>query len=373
MNSPAAQALLLVVMAAIMNGAYVLPMKLNKKWQWEHSWFAFSILGVALVPTLIAMATVPQLWSTYSAVSFKILVLMALFGAGWGVALVFTGLALKRLGLALTFAVSLGTSAAVGALTPLATQHSDRLMTAQGGLILIGVLIILVGVGFCGLAGYRRERETQQDRLAPREGYQQGLLLAFLSGILGSMLNLGLAFGGSIQRAAQQHGASVAMMSNAVWLPCLYAGSIPGAIYCFYLMKQKKILGALTLAGTWYYWPVSASMGLLWFGSIILYSISTVKLGALGPVIGWPLFLGAIVISSTVLGVATGEWSNTGKTPIKIMILGVSCLVLAIAILSYAGNINTTKSESTHRLTSAGVLSELAGNPFLSGALNNEY
>lgn len=246
-------------------------------------------------------------------------------------------------------------------------------MTGQGALILIGVLIILVGVGFCGLAGYRRERETQPDSLAPREGYQQGLVLAFLSGILGSMLNLGLAFGGSIQRAAQQHGASVAMMSNAVWLPCLYAGAIPGAIYCFYLMKQKKILGGLTLPGTWYYWPASASMGLLWFGSIILYSISTVKLGALGPVIGWPLFLGAIVISSTVLGVATGEWSNIGKTPIKIMILGVSCLVVAIAILSYAGNIDMTKSESTHRVTPADVLSELAGNPLLSGASNNEY
>ncbi len=372
MNSPVVQALVLVVMAAIMNGAYVLPMKLNKKWQWEHSWFAFSILGVALVPTLIAMATVPQLWSTYSAVSFKILFLMAVFGAGWGVALVFTGLALKRLGLAITFAVSLGTSAAVGALTPLATQHSDRLMTGQGGLIVIGVLIILVGVGFCGLAGYRRERETQSDSLPPRKGYQQGLVLAFLSGILGSMLNLGLAFGGSIQRAAQQHGASVAMMSNAVWLPCLYAGAIPGAIYCYYLMKQKKTLSALTLAGTWYYWPVSASMGLLWFGSIILYSISTVKLGALGPVIGWPLFLGAIVISSTALGVATGEWSKSGKTPIKIMVLGVSCVVLAIAILSYAGNIDMTKSESNQRLKPAGVLSELAGNPLIGGALNND-
>jgi L-rhamnose-H+ transport protein len=358
LNSPVAQALLLVVIAAIMNAAYVLPMKLNKKWQWEHSWFAFSILGVALVPTLIAMATVPLLWSTYSSVSFKILILMALFGAGWGVALVFTGLSLKRLGLAITFAVSLGTSAAVGALTPLVAQHSDRLMTRQGGLIYFGVLIILVGVGLCGIAGYRRERKTQQDRPVPREGYHRGLLLAFLSGILGSMLNLGLAFGGSIQRAAQEHGASVAMMSNAVWLPCLYAGCVPGVIYCYYLMRQRKTLGQLTLSGTWYYWPVSASMGFLWFGSIILYSISTVKLGALGSVIGWPLFLGAIVIASTVLGVATGEWANTGKTPIKIMILGVSCLVLAIAILGYASNIDMTRSESTLRFTSPNPLSE---------------
>ncbi len=41
---------------------------------------------------------------------------------------------------------------------------------------------------------------------------------------------------------------------------------------------------------------IAASMGLLWFERIILYSISTVKLGVLGPVIGWPLFLAAIVI-----------------------------------------------------------------------------
>ena len=45
-------------------------------------------------------------------------------------------------------------------------------------------------------------------------------------------------------------------------------------------------------------------MGLLWYGSIILYSISTVKLGDLGTSIGWPLFLAAIVVASTVFGVA---------------------------------------------------------------------
>src|ERR1700704_4019400 len=147
MTSNTVQAVLLVLCAALMNAAYTRPMKLNKKWEWEHSWFAFSILGVAVVPTLIALLTVPMLWSTYSAVSWGTLLAMALFGAGWGVSLVFFGLALKRLGLAITFAVSLGTSAAVGALTPLISQHSSQLMTRQGVLILLGVLAILVGVG----------------------------------------------------------------------------------------------------------------------------------------------------------------------------------------------------------------------------------
>ena len=337
MTSNTVQAVLLVLWAAIMNAAYALPMKLNKKWEWEHSWFAFSIFGVAVVPTVIALLTVPTLWSTYATVSGETLTAMVLFGASWGVSLVFFGLALTRLGLAITFAVCLGTSAAVGALTPLIAQHSDQIMTRQGGLIFLGVLMIIVGVALCGLAGKHRETALQQASASIRQGFWWGYLLAFVSGILGSMLNLGLAYGGSIQRAAQQHGASLAMMSNAVWLPCLYAGFLPGAIYCYTLMRKKGNVSQLRLPGTWYYWFAAASMGLLWYGSIILYSISTLKLGALGTSIGWPLFLASIVVASTVFGVLTGEWTRTGTRPIRTMILGVSSLVVAIAVLSYAG------------------------------------
>ncbi len=337
MTSNTVQAVLLVLCAAIMNAAYALPMKLNKKWEWEHSWFAFSIFGVAVVPTVIALLTVPKLWSTYATVSGGTLTAMVLFGASWGVSLVFFGLALTRLGLAITFAVCLGTSAAVGALTPLIAQHSDQIMTRQGGLIVLGVLMIIVGVALCGLAGKHREAALQQASASIRQGFWWGYLLAFVSGILGSMLNLGLAYGGSIQRAAQQHGASLAMMSNAVWLPCLYAGFLPGAIYCYILMRKKGNVSQLRLPGTWYYWFAAASMGLLWYGSIILYSLSTLKLGDLGTSIGWPLFLASIVVASTVFGVLTGEWKRTGTRPIQTMILGVSFLVVAIAVLSYAG------------------------------------
>jgi L-rhamnose-H+ transport protein len=337
MNSNIVQALLLVLFAAIMNAAYALPMKLNKKWQWEHTWFAFSFLGVAVVPTIIALFTVPQLWTTYSSISWGTLAAMFFFGASWGVSLVFFGLALTRLGLAITFAVCLGTSAAVGALTPLVAQHSDQIMTRQGGLIILGIVVIILGVALCGLAGKHREAALQQASADQRKGFWAGYILAFVSGILGSMLNLGLAFGGSIQRAALQHGASPAMMSNAVWLPCLYAGFLPGVIYCYILMRKNGNVKSLGLPGTWYYWLTSASMGLFWYGSIILYSISTIKLGDLGTAIGWPLFLAAIVVASTIFGVLTGEWKRTGTRPIRTMIAGVSLLVFAIGILSYAG------------------------------------
>lgn len=337
MTSDGFQAVALILCAATMNAAYALPMKLNKKWEWEHSWFAFSVLGVAVVPTIVAEITVPRLWSTYQGVSTGTLLAMVLFGAGWGVSLVFFGLALTRLGLAITFAVCLGTSAAVGALTPLIAQNAASILTRKGEMILLGIMVIIAGVILCGIAGRKREIALKSGDVSPHHNFRSGFILAFVSGVLGSMLNLGLAFGASIQRSAHEHGASTAMMSNAVWLPCLYAGFLPGAVYCYTLMAKKNSTPALRLPGTWYYWLSGASMGALWFGSIVLYSISTVKLGPLGTAIGWPLFLAAIVILSSFLGILSGEWKRTGSRPVQVMMLGVSLLVVAIVILSYAG------------------------------------
>ena len=336
MTSNIAEAVALIFLAALMNATYTLPMKLNRQWAWEHSWFAFTFLGVAVVPTLIAMATVPGLWSVYSQVPASTLFKMAAFGATWGVSLVLFGLSISIVGVAVTFAVCLGTSAASGALIPLLVQHPEKLATREGWLILGGIFGILVGVGLCGLAGHRRDKQQAPKQDSPTLPFARGFLFAIISGVTGSMLNLGLAFGGSIQERAKEQGATAAMMSNAVWLPCLYAGFIPGIIYCLSIMKKNHNLPQLVENSRWYYWLMAMCMGALWFGSIICYSLSTVKLGDLGAVIGWPLFMSAVVIASMIAGTLTGEWSQAGPRPIRIMSGGVICLVAAIALLALA-------------------------------------
>lgn len=327
----------LILLAALMNATYTLPMKLNKGWAWEHSWLAFSFLGVAVAPTIIATLTVPGLWSIYPGIPVSTLVAMAAFGATWGVSLVLFGLAISIVGVAITFAVCLGTSAASGALLPLVFQHSDRLLTREGLLILTGIMVILVGVGLYGFAGHRRDASKAVKQSGPAQPFARGFLYAIISGVMGSMLNLGLAYGGGIQERARELGASEVMMSNAVWLPCLWAGFIPGVIYCLSIMKKNHNVSELAENARWYYPIMAMCMGVLWFGSIICYSLSTIKLGDLGPVIGWPLFLSAVVIASTIAGVLTGEWSRAGAGPMRLMSLGVLCLVAAIGILALAG------------------------------------
>lgn len=337
MTSNILEAVGLILLAALMNATYTLPMKLNKGWAWEHSWLAFSFLGVAVVPTIIATLTVPGLWSIYPGIPASTLIAMAAFGVTWGISLVLFGLSISIVGVAITFAVCLGTSAASGALVPLVLQHPDRVLTRQGGLILTGVAVILVGVGLCGLAGHRRDPLKTPQQSGGAQPFARGFLYAVISGVMGSMLNLGLAYGGAIQERARELGASQAMMSNAVWLPCLWAGFIPGVIYCFSIMTKNHNVADLTARARWYYPIMAMCMGALWFGSIICYSLSTIKLGDLGPVIGWPLFLSAVVIASTVAGVLTGEWSRAGAGPIRLMSLGVLCLVAAMGVLALAG------------------------------------
>jgi len=325
------QAIQLVLIAAIFNAVYTLPMKLNRRWRWEHSWLVFTILGVTAVPTILSVLTIPHLTDAYDGVAISVLIGMALCGALWGVSLVFFGRAVDTVGVAITFAVSLGTSAAAGALIPLFGQHSTEVFTRRGLLILSGISVILVGVGICGMAGRQRERERSA-QVGSR--LFKGVVLAFSSGILGSMLNSGLALGAPIQRNAHNLGASEAMMSNAVWLPCLYAGAIPGVIYCLFLMRRNGTSSQFIAESRWYYWLTPALMGLLWFGSIMCYSLAAVKLGDLGPVIAWPLFLSAVVIASTIAGVATGEWKKSGRKAMTWMWTGVGCLVVAIGLLA---------------------------------------
>jgi L-rhamnose-H+ transport protein len=336
-TSNIAEAIALIFLAALMNATYTLPMKLNRQWAWEHSWFAFTFLGVAIVPTLIAVATVTGLWGIYPQIPATTLLKMAVFGATWGVSLVLFGLSISIVGVAITFAVCLGTSAASGALIPLLIQHPDKLQTREGALILGGICGILAGVGLCGLAGHRRDRLPAQKQNGASLPFARGFLYAIVSGVTGSMLNLGLAFGGSIQERARDNGASAAMMSNAVWLPCLYAGFVPGVLYCYSIMKKNGNTRDLISKSRWYYWLMGACMGILWFGSIICYSLSTIKLGDLGPVIGWPLFMSAVVIASTIAGMLTGEWSRADAGPIRIMSAGVLCLVAAMGLLALAG------------------------------------
>ena len=79
-------------------------------------------------------------------------------------------------------------------------------------------------------------------------------------------------------------------------------------------------------------------MAMLWFFSTALYGIATTQLGTLGVIVGWPVFMSLIVVTAGALGMITGEWKNSGKTPLMLQTLGMILLVVAVITLSCAIN-----------------------------------
>ena len=330
---------LLVVVAGIMNGSFALPMKRMTRWAWENIWLIWSLGALVVFPLLATFYTVPNLLAGYGEVAPSIILRVALFGAAWGVAQVLFGLSVAAIGMALTFSLVLGISAALGTVIPFVRIHADLLLTKTGAIIFSGIALLAAGMALCALAGQQRERMLGQNAgTANRGSFRSGLLLAIVSGVCACFMNLGVSFADPILDMAIRHGAAPYWRTNAVWLPLLLGGAVPNVLYSLYLMRKQHSAGKYAQPSTSLYWLLTLSMSVLWFGGTTLYGVASVYLGVLGPVLGWPVFMSIIVITASFFGWAAGEWHGTGSRPLRLQLAGIVMLICAVFLFSRAGS-----------------------------------
>ena len=326
---------LLLVAAGLMNATFTLPMKFTRRWAWENTWLVWTTFALILLPAAVALYTLPHLALVYRLAGNGLLWHVAGFGVGWGLAQVFFGIAVEAIGIALTFSLVLGTSAAMGALIPMLLLHPEKLHTPAGHSLLVGIGLLLLGVAICAVAGTLRENAMPVKDRTRRGNATAGLVLAIVCGCAASFQNFGLAFGSPLVNIAIEHGASVSNAANAVWLPLLVAGAIPNLFYCGYLLEKNSSGSNFVRAGL-SHWMLAFVMGAFWFGSLLLYGASVSKLGSLGPAVGWPLYMSLIVVAASLVGIVTGEWKQSGRRPVIIQFAGVGVLIVAIITLAKA-------------------------------------
>jgi L-rhamnose-H+ transport protein len=324
-----------VLLAAIANASFALPMKWMRGWSWENIWLVWSVCSLLFFPLLAAYLTIPQLFAGYSEVSSAAIARVIFFGFAWGVAQVLFGLSVDKIGMALTFSIVLGTSAAVGTLLPFVKLHPELLFTSIGAFLLTGVLCVACGMVLCARAGFRREREAGTALSLHQTGsFRGGLILAFISGLCASFMNIGISFAAPLLAMAAQHGSKPYWSLNAVWLPLLAGGAIPNLSYCIYLLVKQRTQNKFGSGGTSLYWFFCVLMSVLWFGSSVAYGVASFNLGTLGPIVGWPVFMSLIVICASGLGWISGEWRTATRRPLQLHLAGIALLVLALFFLS---------------------------------------
>jgi L-rhamnose-H+ transport protein len=111
MGHPLLAAVSLTMVAGLMSGTCMLPMKFIRSWSWENLWLIFSVVSLVIIPWMLATGLVDRLFETYRELSFRQLAIPMLFGAGWGVAQILFGISVKRLGLGIAYAIIVGLGA----------------------------------------------------------------------------------------------------------------------------------------------------------------------------------------------------------------------------------------------------------------------
>ncbi len=320
-----------VLLGGAIQGAYVLPLKYTPHWARENTWLVYSSCAMFVLPWALALSTTSSLAALYRASSWNVLLLVGLCGLGWGLGNVLYGLGVMAVGVALGAALILGVTAALGSLVPLAVLHPQDLFTRAGLLTVLGVAVMLAGVAVCAAAGKDRDRRQP----GPRR-FLQGFLICVASGVLSAFLNFGFIFGTEIAGHAQEAGNSPTTAVYPVLALLLTSGYLGNAAYSLFLLTKNKTWNRFRLPGATGHWWLAALMGLLLFGGYVLYGIGVARLGALGPSVGWSVFLSMFVITANLAGILTGEWRGAGAGATRTMLFGSLILIIAVAILGLA-------------------------------------
>jgi len=335
----------LALLAGILNGSFATPMKYAKYWKWENIWAVWAVVGMLLFPWFMVFVTVPDPLAFYAQAGTRQILLLVVFGVGFGLAQIFFGLGIAALGIALNFAIAIGLSTALGSLVPLVALHSDMILTTKGLVIILGVVLMLLGIVLCAVAGRHKEKAMQSSAQQQPEGaakkmsFKKGLFICILAGIGSPLINFGLAFGAPLISRAAQLGVSPRSQANVIWAPLVTASLVPYLTYCAYLWRKNKTGVLFFLPGTALNWLLGAVMGVLWFGSTLIYGASTAELEALGPILGWPLFMSSIIITSNVWGFVTGEWKTAGQKALRTMLGGILFLILGFITMALSGRL----------------------------------
>lgn len=311
----------------------MLPTKAMRNWPWENYWLVFAITAYLVSPWLLALTTIPNLFQIYSGASTNTLMAVGSFGAAWGAGALTFGLGVEALGLALGFAVILGTSAVFGAIVPLILFPQKTFTLSQLMLLAASLLLMIAGVFICSLAGKWKDSDRSHS-----QSYTRGLLLCILSGLLSSCGNLGFVYGSEITTRAENMGVAAQIAPNAVWTLLTLPLFVCNAGYALYLMRRNSTGSHYREKSAFPFLGLSILMGVLWMGGFAFYGMGVRRLGVLGPSLGWAMLIATIVLVANGLGLATGEWVHAPARSRRQLLAGVLVLFCAIAGLGYTNS-----------------------------------
>ncbi len=340
--------MLLYIIGGLTGAVFYLPFKKVKNWAWESYWMVYSVVGLILVPWLLAFAVSPNLITLLKNTKPSILGYCFLFGAMWGAGGLTWGLMIRYLGVGLGLAVGCGLCASAGTLIPPIFKGELGTLRAKnwGIATLVGVGISLVGIVVTGAAGMSKERElseAQKKASVAEFDFEKGILVALFSGIMSAGMAFGLGAGADIETRAVLMGTQETWKGIPVLVVVLLGGFTVNALWCLFLNVKNKTLGDYTRQDA----PMvnnlifAGAAGAIWCLQFICYKIADSKSGDFA-FAGWTVFMSSMIIFSSLLGIVMQEWKGASSRTKSLLFASLAILVTSLVTIGYG---NKLKSE----------------------------
>jgi L-rhamnose-H+ transport protein len=350
--------ILLYVLGGLAGAVFYLPFGRVRKWAWESYWMIYALVGLIVVPWVLAWMVSPNVLKVLQAADGRTLFWCYVFGAMWGLGGLTWGLMIRYLGVGLGLAIGCGLCASAGTLIPPVFQGKfAALLTAPSGIAtLSGVAISLLGIVLVGGAGMSKESELPEEKkkaAVAEFDFKKGIAVAIFSGLMSSAMNFGLQSGETLQAAATriQPVTSDTWKGVPVLVVVLLGGFTINCLWCLMLNVKNRTAGDYTNFST----PILGNLffaglaGAIWCSQMIFLKVADTKIGPLA-FVGWSVLMSSAILFSAILGIFLGEWKGVSGRTKGLLAAGLAVLVTAVIIAGYG---NKLKGEEDRQLNHA--------------------
>jgi L-rhamnose-H+ transport protein len=334
------------------------PQGKTKGWSWQTYWLVQAFFCWFFLPIVGAILTIPNLMEVLSVAPRDAMLKSFLLGAAFGIGGAAFGIAIRYLGFSLTYAFAIGLSCVLGTIIPpLVKGQIGELFSKSGaGWIIAGVVVGVLGIALCGLAGRLKEQDLADASTRGTFSLTKGVPLCFVAGVLSAVYGFALEAGSPIAEVAAKYGAGD-MQSNVVYIFSNTGAFLTTVIYCALLHGREKtwaqyialpsriettdeaaevteVLEKTQRRSLPFFYAMAALTGLLWYCQFFFYGLGHVRMGTF-KFTSWGIHMIMLVLFSSMIGVVAGEWRKTRSGTKSSLSLALSVLVLAVLALSY--------------------------------------
>ena len=326
-------------------GALSWPMKLQKKFEFEHCWFPGMIFGLFLLPWVITLSFCPDAIDAYRSVDISYIIKSNLFSLAWGVGNVLLGLSLVRIGASLSFAILSGIGIPLGVIVPMVMkgtglfQDAPDVNSPAGHAILGAMVLMVIGVLFVAFAGFGRDKMLDKsDVKAGSGGFLGGLIMCIISGFCSVGPSFAFIYSQEpIIKAMTERGAPDWPAAISVWAMGMFFGGLVNVVYPAILMTKNRSWKVITENPKEI--GLSCIVGLNLFLAFGLMFQGMLMLGPLGASVGFGIYFVLQILGAQALGLISGEWRGVKGKPVYQMFTAIALLMVGAGVMGWAATL----------------------------------